>query len=261
MTRGCGGGSSSTGIFAALVVTLACGLMGFASALGQALPTFQPPRFETPRPLAQSTELPVVRHEKSGTAFFVDDFGHMLTARHAAEDCVRIVVAKEGRAAAASVVALSSQSDLALINAPRTWGLSAVFPHSVMADVNEMVFAASYDALPGMIARSGMGGMIANGYVTSGNVGNDAGEIAIDSAVSFGASGAPVLDGRGLVQGIISRRTAANRVVAVGAAQAKAFLRGNGIRIDEDDRPQLAGSASRANRAASISARVTCLQN
>jgi hypothetical protein len=79
--------------------------------------------------------------------------------------------------------------------------------------------------------------------------------------VTFGASGAPVLDSRGLVEGVISRRTMVNRVLTVGAAEAKAFLIGNGVHVEEDDRPQIAGGSSRANRAASISARVTCLQN
>jgi hypothetical protein len=50
-------------------------------------------------------------------------------------------------------------------------------------------------------------------------------------------------------------------VLAVDAVQAKAFLLANHVAFQEDDRPQIAGSASRANRAASISARVTCLQN
>jgi hypothetical protein len=47
----------------------------------------------------------------------------------------------------------------------------------------------------------------------------------------------------------------------VGVGEAKAFLTGNGVRFEEDDRPQMAGGGSRANRAASISARVTCLQS
>jgi hypothetical protein len=101
--------------------------------------------------------------------------------------------------------------------------------------------------------------MLANATIAPS--GGEAGYLAIDSNITFGASGAPVLDSRGLVQGVISRRTAAAHVLAVGAAEAKTFLVGNHIAIQEDDRPQIAGSGSRANRAASISARVTCLQN
>jgi S1-C subfamily serine protease len=216
------------------------------------------PERTAPQSLARPPEPAAIRREKSGTAFFVDDAGHMLTARHAAEDCARIVVAKEGRVVAARVVALSPRFDLALIKVPKTLGLAAVFPRSVTAVVNDMMFAAAYDTLPNMMTR---GGVLANATVASGYGATEAGYLVIDSTVTFGASGAPVLDSRGLVQGVISRRTMINRVQAVGAAEAKAFLTGNGVRFEQDDRTQIAGGGSRANRAASISARVTCLQN
>lgn len=240
-------------------------LAGFAAiaatpATGQLWMPIQMPGRETvvPQPLARSPERTVIRREKSGTAFFVDDSGHMLTARHAAEDCAHVVVTKEGRAVHARVVALSPRFDIALIKLPKTLGLAAVFPRGVTAAANDMMFAAAYDTLPSMIGR---GGTLANATVASGYGGSEAGYLAIDSNVTFGASGAPVLDSRGLVQGVISRRTMVNRVLAVGAGETKAFLASNGIRFAEDDRPQIAGGGSRANRASSISARVTCLQN
>src|SRR5437762_306567 len=164
----------------------------------------------------------------------------MLTARHAAEDCSRLVVAKEGRVVSARLVALAPHVDLALIKLPKTLGLAAVFPRGGRAGVNDMVFAAAYDTLPAMLTR---GGILANATVVSG-LGGDPGNLVIDSDVTFGASGAPVLDSRGLVEGVVSRRATVNRVVAVGAAETKAFLAGNGIRFDQDDRPQIAGGAS-----------------
>lgn len=221
------------------------------------LPVRAPER-TPPQALARSQEPAGFRREKTSTAFFIDDAGHMLTARHAAEDCGRILVAKEGQVVAARVVALSSSVDLALIKVPKTLGLAAVFPRSVAVAANDMMFAAAYDTLPSMMTN---GGTLANATVSSSFGGSEAGYLVIDSNVTFGASGAPVLDGRGLVEGVISHRTVINRVLAVGAAEAKAFLASNGIRLVEDDRPQIAGAASRANRAASISARVTCLQN
>jgi hypothetical protein len=121
--------------------------------------------FSTPSPrqqaesLARSSGLTTVTRQKSGTAFFVDDIGHMLTARHVADSCVRIVVAKEGRAVAASVVALSGQLDIALIKVPKTLGLAAIFPRNVTVAANDMMFVAAYDTLPRMtaaVARSAM---------------------------------------------------------------------------------------------------------
>jgi serine protease Do len=197
-----------------------------------------------------------VTHEKNGTGFFVDDSGDMLTAGHAATDCSRMIVAKEGHVLSARVIAVSDRVDLALIKVSRTLGLSAVFPRSVMATANDMVFAAAYDTLSGMTTH---GGMLANAVVSTG--GKSDGYLALDSSVTFGASGAPVLDDRGLIQGVITSRNASNHVLAVDAAEAKAFLAANHVAIDQDDRPQIAATGSRSNRAASISARVTCLQN
>ena len=205
-------------------------------------------------PLARTQETTSATREKTGTAFFVDAFGDMLTVRHAAEDCVGLVVAKERRAVTAQVVALSADADLALIKVPRTLGLAAVFPRQAGVSGNDMVFASAYDNL------SVSHGMLVNATVASDQA-SRAGSLLIDSDITFGASGAPVLDGRGLVQGVVSRKVGDRRVIAVDAGQAKAFLAAHGIRFDEDDRAQIAGSASRADRAGSISARVTCLQH
>lgn len=217
---------------------------------------FSTPPSQQTESLSHTPDSLGARREKRGTAFFVDDSGHLLTAGHAAKGCARIVVSKEGNAVLGRVVAISNRVDLALIKVPKTLGLSAVFPRSVTAAVNDMVFAAAYDTLPKIVAR---GGLLANAMVSPN--GTEAGYIAISSDVTFGASGAPVLDSRGLVQGIISRRTASDHVLAVNAAEAKAFLAANHVTAEEDDRPQIAAAGSRADRAASISARIVCLQN
>ncbi len=77
---------------------------------------FQPARqIEPVKPLARDvTGPPTVSQRLDGTAFFVDDLGHTLTARHAVADCVRIVVSKEGRSVTARLVALAA-TDIALI--------------------------------------------------------------------------------------------------------------------------------------------------
>ena len=218
---------------------------------------------QTQQKLDPAKPLALMPHDRNqrvltSTAFFVDGSGHMLTVRHAVENCARIVVTKEQHRIIARIVAQSPRYDLALLKVPKTLGLSAVFPRGVGPSNNDMVFAGGYSTLPGLQAG---GGVLANARVTSSLGGSEAGHLAIDSPVTFGASGAPVLDKNGLVQGIVSRRTMVNRVLAVGAAEAKSFLVSNNVRIDEDDRPQLSGSASRAHRAASVSALVTCLQN
>lgn len=214
------------------------------------------PSLAAPKPLTRADLPPAERGERAGTGFFVDDIGHLLTARHVVQGCGRIVVLKEGRSMTARLIAASSPYDLALLRTPKTRGIAAVFPRTVTSSVNDMVFAADYASLPTTVTR---GGTLANASVSKTWGGEETGHIAITSAITFGASGAPVLDSRGLVEGVISRKTNVNRVLAVAAAGAKSFLASNNVRLQEDDRPQLSGSASRAHRAASISARVVCL--
>lgn len=219
------------------------------SRLAQPAP-FQQPR-PTMSPLSRSEEPVTSTREMSGTGFFVDDVGHLLTARHAAENCTRLIVVKEGRAVPAHLVALSPSVDLALLKIPRTLGLAAVFPEGTGVSANDMVFASAYDTLPAHR------GMLANATVAAAS-GSRSGVLMIDSDVTFGASGAPVLDGRGLVQGIISRKIGSSRVVAVGATEAKGFLAANGIRFAKDDRAQIAAASARSGRAGSISVKVVC---
>lgn len=226
------------------------------AACAQTYPHFSlQPQPQPPQQLARTPETASRRVESTSTAFFVDGNGHLLTARHAVESCARVIVAKEGLAVSARVVALATESDLALVKVSRTLGLSAVFPQNVRASANELVFASAFDTLPGKLIGSGV---MANATVKADST---PAMLAIESDVTFGASGAPVLDSRGLVQGVVSKRTGANRVVAVGAGEAKAFLRAHNVRLQEDDRPQIAGNGSRAHRAASISARIRCLQS
>ncbi|WP_454618480.1 S1 family peptidase [Bradyrhizobium cenepequi] len=241
--------------FALLGLTASTGRRAEAHDIGWAVGQFAPHQQRSEvSPLARTQEPAVPNRQKTGTGFFVDDKGHLLTARHAAEDCSRLIVAKEGRALAAQLVALSPSTDLALIKVTRTLGLAAVFPSTVGVSTNDMVFASAYDKL------ATNRGLLANATV-AGSPGNQSGALQIDTDVTFGASGAPVLDSRGLVQGIISRRTGSSRVVAVGAGDAKSFLAANGVRVAIDDRSQIVAAISRGSRAASISARVTCLQN
>jgi hypothetical protein len=125
-----------------------------------------------------------------------------LTAGNIVDDCLSVVVTKEGRVLPAQVEAFSRQPDLALVKVSTTLGLAAVFPRDITASANDMVFAAAYDSLPVMIAA---GNILSNATVVAEDAGS--GFLSIDSSVTFGASGAPVLDGRALVQGVISRRT------------------------------------------------------
>jgi serine protease Do len=150
-----------------------------------------------PQSLARPPEPASIHSEKTGTGFFIVDPGNMLTARHAAAGRTPIVVVKEGRAVAARVMALAPSVDLALIKVPETMGLAAVFPNNVTATVKHGVCGSLRCVAP-MAAR---GSTLANATVTRSDSDSEAGYLAIDSNVTFGAVGAPALDSRGLTEG------------------------------------------------------------
>ena len=75
------------------------------------------------KPLALPQDPPIVGRLLNGTAFFVDQSGSMLTARHAVDHCARIVIVKEQHRMQARIVALSVKYDLALIKVSKTLGL------------------------------------------------------------------------------------------------------------------------------------------
>lgn len=211
---------------------------------------------ELPKPLALTQDPPVIGRQLNSTAFFVDDTGYLVTARHGVENCTRLIVTKEQHRVFARLVARSPNYDIALLKIPRTLGIAAVFPHSLATSNNDMVFAGAYDTLPWQMTA----GVIANSRIGSTGGAAPPGHIVIDSPATFGASGAPVLDSNGLVRGVVSRRQE-SKVTAVNVAEVKAFLTRNNVQFEEDDRPQIASMAPRAQRANSISAHVICLQD
>src|SRR5690348_6703250 len=99
--RGLGRCHGSAGAMRSIVSGL---VLGLSASGGQACDIdfgqFAPPQpvYAEASPLPRTWDVAYATREKSGTGFFVDDAGHMLTARHVAEDCVGLTVAKEGRA-------------------------------------------------------------------------------------------------------------------------------------------------------------------
>jgi S1-C subfamily serine protease len=195
--------------------------------------------------------------ELSSTGFFVDNDGHLLTARHAATDCAQLYVAKEDRVLKAKLVASSATHDLAMLKIAETLGLPAVFTRSSKLAAHDMVFAAGYEALQDVLAQ---GGALSNAIVADGDPQGPDAEIELVSDATYGASGAPVLGSTGLVIGMITHRGLEGRVFATSADEIKAFLAASHLAYDEDDRPQLGTLQDRAHRAETISANVLCFK-
>jgi len=77
-------------------------------------------------------------------------------------------------------------------------------------------------------------------------------EVALFSAAEHGASGSPVLDGNGLVIGLVAKReiidgmAGRSAVIAISDAAIKAFLRHAGVAFQDSDQPQLSPLQARA---------------
>jgi serine protease Do len=195
--------------------------------------------------------------ELTGTGFFVDTSGHLLTANHAADHCARLYVEKEGRTLPADVVAQSPSNDLAVLKIRETLGLPAIFAVDAYSEANEMVFASGYQVLQGVLAR---GGALYNAVVAGSKDADPAADLELVSNATHGASGAPVMNANGLVIGVVTHSTGFQKVHATNGEVTKSFLAASHITFKQDSRAQLSAFQDHAHRAETISASVVCFK-
>jgi serine protease Do len=211
---------------------------------------------EEPKPLTTISPAKIGL-ELIGTGFFVDRDGHVVTAGHAATDCIRLFVRKDGRTLRAKALAISANDDLALLEVESATGVPAVFARSLKIADRDMAFAADYRNLPGILAS---GGALSNAVLTGGKTHRSRDDIELVSAATHGSSGAPVLNAMGQVIGLITHKLRPDRVLATNADQIKHFLAANRIAVEETDQPQLNPLQDHARQAAAISVGVTCFK-
>ena len=132
----------------------------------------------------------------SGTGFFVTE-GYVLTARHVLEDAAGCrIEMSDGQQMRCSVAASDSVKDVAMLTVPGTppvtlrWGSS-----EAMKDGDDVtVISNPLGELPGTVSR---------GIISASRVVNGTKLLQISAAISHGSSGAPVLNSRGQVIGIV----------------------------------------------------------
>jgi hypothetical protein len=157
--------------------------------------------------------------ENHGTGFHVDDRGHVLTAAHIVAGCRNIAVASENAAGSrARLIGLDSRRDVALLGVEEQSRIWFEITRDAPVSDRLVVFAGAGNdraawrfimARPGPRFRSG------------------AFELrSFTPALERGASGGPVLDGRGLVVGMsVGTITEAGGLsLAVGGRDLRAFL-------------------------------------
>lgn len=135
----------------------------------------------------------------SGTGFYFNPDGQVLTAAHVIESCVKINVRRDDDIVPAKVIARSNVVDLAALDTGRKSPAFLPFRRDLSIDLGEPVVSVGYPLQNLMSASSTLtrGNISARGGLT-GSVG----QIQFSAPIQPGSSGSPVVSDGGEVLGI-----------------------------------------------------------
>lgn len=252
----------------------------FASAMTGApfagIPQLPPPSTEgiaaLSRPLEPAPAAPQAWAQKesgeaSGTGFFINPDGYVVTNAHVVENCAAIRVAEDQIVAAeADLVARDAANDLAVLKTT----LKPEKVASVRSDVRlgEAVAAFGFALMP--LAPDASNFTL--GHVTAlVGVNGDSRYLQISTPVPPGNSGGPLLDQNGAVVGVVSaKRSALNIMVATGGdvpqsvnfaikgSLVASFLESNRIPFTEETASKEISGPKLAQQGRALSVSVSC---
>lgn len=139
----------------------------------------------------------------TGTAFLVNKQGHLLTNAHVVNQCKTIKVYSENATTLATIVARDEKNDMAIIKTD-VWSYAKPMQFSKQGvGLGQDIYAIGYP-LPTLLAL--------DLQMTKGNVsalaglGNDSRFYQISAPVQSGNSGGPLVNGYGLVSGMVTSK-------------------------------------------------------
>lgn len=203
----------------------------------------------------------------SGTAFFIDARGHMLTNAHVVESCKNITVSLgDGDTADAKIAAKDSQNDLALLVSTTKIPQYARFAATPPRQGDEVVVYGF--PLPGALSTQGN---LTTG-ILSAMVGlrDDSRQFQISAPVQQGNSGGPLFDRNGAVIGIVSSKINALRMAAatgdvpqnvnfaIKANVVTNFLETNGMKFEQAPKGKAMDIADISERARGFTFLIIC---
>jgi serine protease Do len=180
----------------------------------------------------------------SGTGFFVNNDGFLLTNLHVVENCERIIVNGAVSNANATIVARDSEYDLALLRTNMRGTESGKFrSEEYPIEVGERVLLLGY---PGNAYQTGKPVTREASITKLTGPRDEAHWMQMDDIVSLGNSGGPLLDRAGRVIGVVQAKAViysykqsaphegvtTNAGIAITLPVIEAFLDQQGLRYD-----------------------------
>lgn len=208
---------------------------------------------------AAITTPPALEAVGSGTGFFVDAQGHLLTNAHVVEGCVEVGLMQEDGVLPSRVLRVDPVADLALLETDLAGGPHAVF-RSTAVEIGEPAYAVGFPLL-GVLSTINM----TNGIISSLSGPSDLdGVIQTTAPIHPGNSGGPLVDEGGSVIGVVvatgDPTSTQNLGWAIKGEMARAFLGAAGIGIAETSGVTPIGTRDVARAASAYTVPLLCYQ-
>jgi S1-C subfamily serine protease len=188
--------------------------------------------------VAKTESQPTKKPDSSGSGFFINREGHVLTNQHVVDDCSAIRIRAQGTDRSAKVLASDESNDLAVLQVESSTGTISLPLLPAAPRLAEPVAALGYP-LPGVLSPS-VGA--STGTISSlAGIRGDSRFIQISAPVQPGNSGGPLVDARGAVVGLIIGKLNALRFAratgdipqnvnfAIGLRSVQTFLEARGV--------------------------------
>lgn len=194
---------------------------------------------------------------RTGTAFFINRSGQLLTAAHVARDCTLLEAHQDDKTFVVTAKAASDLLDVAVLDSTRPREKPLVFRDGQAIQLGESVTSVGYP-LHGLLGDSPN---LTRGNVSaSKGIRGSLGHFQFSAPIQPGNSGGPIVSDNGEVLGIAVSTLNAESLVkdglipqnvnfALDARYVVKFLRREGVAFDLS-KPQGAGSMQIANEAA-----------
>lgn len=201
----------------------------------------------------------------SGSGFYVDAAGHILTAAHVLDKCGRITVGRPGHTQrVVRTVQVDPALDLALLKAKKEAAAHATFSGEATLAPGDRVVSFGFP-LSGMLSSDGN---LSVGYIAAlAGVNDNPDQFQMSAELQFGSSGGPVLDSWGRVVGLavsrlVSMQASASSPHGINFATTstviRLFLGENGVIPDTAPRGRTLTPTELAAIARGFTVRVAC---